>query len=140
MSYLIDTDEVINYLRARQPDATRIGALIETQFQLFISLITYYEIYDGIFRSKNVDRAEAGFLRLLQRVDILSMDEDLMRLAARFRGQLETGGQRIGDADTIIAATAIHLDLTLVTRNARHFERISGLRILSDHMESSSTQ
>jgi predicted nucleic acid-binding protein len=63
VSYLFDTAEVINYLRASQPDATRIGSLIETQFQLFISLITYFEIYDGIYRSTNPDKAEPGFLR-----------------------------------------------------------------------------
>lgn len=31
------------------------------------------------------------------------------------------------DPDLLIAATALHHDLTLVTRNRKHFERIPGL-------------
>lgn len=32
----------------------------------------------------------------------------------------------IGDGDTLIAATALHHHLTLVTRNRRHFQRVQG--------------
>jgi len=35
----------------------------------------------------------------------------------------------IGDFDILIAATALHHDLTLVTRNRRHFERIPNLAL-----------
>ncbi|MDQ2810105.1 MAG: type II toxin-antitoxin system VapC family toxin [Chloroflexota bacterium] len=37
----------------------------------------------------------------------------------------------IGDADTLIAATALHHDLTLVTGNRRHFSRIPNLTLLT---------
>jgi tRNA(fMet)-specific endonuclease VapC len=37
----------------------------------------------------------------------------------------------IGDSDIWIAATALQYDLTLLTNNRRHFERIDGLRIES---------
>ncbi len=36
----------------------------------------------------------------------------------------------IPDFDVVIAATALAHDLTLVTRNRRHFDRIAGLAIL----------
>ncbi len=35
----------------------------------------------------------------------------------------------IPDADLFIAATALHHDLTLVTRNLKHFERVPGIRL-----------
>ena len=37
----------------------------------------------------------------------------------------------IGDFDLLIAAMALQYDLTLLTNNRRHFERIDGLRIES---------
>ncbi len=40
---------------------------------------------------------------------------------------LERTGQPIGLADSIIAAIAIQHDLTLVTGNLAHYERIQGL-------------
>ena len=38
-------------------------------------------------------------------------------------------GQLIPDLDLLIAATALHHDLTLLTRNIRHFNRIPELRL-----------
>ena len=47
----------------------------------------------------------------------------------QIKSELETAGNRIDDADVIIAATAIENDMTLVTGNIKHFSRITGLRI-----------
>lgn len=44
-----------------------------------------------------------------------------MRRFALLRGELRGRGQLIGDPDILIAATALHRDLTLLTRNHRHF-------------------
>ena len=38
--------------------------------------------------------------------------------------------QVIGLIDTFIAATALHYALPLLTLNTRHFERVSGLKLL----------
>ncbi len=45
------------------------------------------------------------------------------------RAQLEKQGTPIGSLDTLIAAHALSLDLTLVTNNIREFERVSGLKV-----------
>jgi tRNA(fMet)-specific endonuclease VapC len=37
----------------------------------------------------------------------------------------------IGDCDLLIGATALRHNLTLLTNNRRHFERIDGLRMES---------
>jgi predicted nucleic acid-binding protein len=37
----------------------------------------------------------------------------------------------VGDLDLLVGATAIHHDLTLLSNNRRHFDRIEGLRIES---------
>ena len=44
---------------------------------------------------------------------------------------LRRQGQLIPDLDLLIAATALAHDLTLVTRNRHHFERIPDLRLHS---------
>lgn len=45
------------------------------------------------------------------------------------RWQLEQKGIKIGDMDTLIAATALEEDLILVTGNTNHFARIPGIKI-----------
>jgi predicted nucleic acid-binding protein len=48
---------------------------------------------------------------------------------AETRALLRRRGELIADFDLLIAATALHHDLTLLTFNLRHFERIPELRL-----------
>ncbi len=50
-------------------------------------------------------------------------------LYAEIRVALEASGQRLDDPDLRIAAICLAHDLTLVTGNVRHFERVPGLRV-----------
>lgn len=45
----------------------------------------------------------------------------------RIRAELERRGTPIGPLDTLIAAHAVSLGITLVTNNTREFERVSRL-------------
>ncbi len=128
MTYLIDTDWVADHL-ANRPVATRLLASLIGD-GIAISLVTYGEIYEGILYSlRHPQTLEIAFLEFLRRCPVLPLNEAIMRRFAGIRGRLRRRGELIGDADTLIAATALHHDLTLVTRNLDHFRRISDLRI-----------
>jgi tRNA(fMet)-specific endonuclease VapC len=127
MSYLIDTDWVADYLKGRQAAVDLIDGL--TSQHTGLSLITYGEIYQGIYYGTDPELHEATFLKLLRVVEVIGLDEEIMCRFARIRGSLRKAGQPIGVPDVIIAATAIHYGLALVTRNRRHYERIPGLKL-----------
>jgi predicted nucleic acid-binding protein len=76
-----------------------------------------------------VRRAERIFLEFLRTVPLLPLNRSIMRRFARLRGELRQRGQLIGDPDLLIAATAIEHKCQLVTRNLRHFSRISELEL-----------
>jgi tRNA(fMet)-specific endonuclease VapC len=130
VTYLINTDRTIDFIKGRD-DAIRLLTTLATE-PLSISLITYGEIYDGIYRSMNPVKQESVFLRLLGWIEVLGFDEAIMKRFARIRGDLRVIGQSVGDADILIAATAIHHDQTLVTRNQKHFQRIPGLKLVRE--------
>jgi tRNA(fMet)-specific endonuclease VapC len=44
---------------------------------------------------------------------------------------MATAGTMLDDFDLIIAATALALNLTLVSNNERHFARIEGLKLVN---------
>jgi len=48
---------------------------------------------------------------------------------AKIRSALENKGLGIGPMDTLIAAQAVRLGATLVTRNTREFSRVPGLKV-----------
>lgn len=59
----------------------------------------------------------------------LEFDADAALRAGMLQASLERAGRIIGVEDIQIAATALRNDLTLVTRNTRHFESVEGLKI-----------
>ena len=60
---------------------------------------------------------------------LLAVDGAVARQAARIRRNLRLSGSLIGDFDILIAATAFRHRIPLVTDNADHFGRISGVKV-----------
>lgn len=129
MKYLVDSDWVADYLKGRQQAVDLIARLGEEG--LAISMITFGEIYEGIFYGGNPRENERGFLQFLRFVDVVPLNRLVMKRFARIRGELRHRGQLIGDPDLLIAATALQHDLTLLTRNLSHFQRVPELKLYS---------
>jgi tRNA(fMet)-specific endonuclease VapC len=127
VNYLIDSDWVIEWLKGRQPAIALIDSLRNQD--LAISLVTYAEVYEGIFFGRDPVAAEQGFREFQRDVSVLPLSEPVMLRVARLRGELRREGRLIADADLLIAATALDDDRTLITRNTRHFQRVRGLRL-----------
>ncbi len=130
MRYLVDSDWLAEYLKGR----AEAQALLDSLFPegLAISIITYAEIYRGVYFGTQRRRHEEGFRTLLQLVPVLSLTRPIARRYATLRGQLQQEGRLIDQPDLFIAATALQHDLTLVTRNLRDFARIPGLLIYGE--------
>lgn len=129
MSYLIDTDYVVSYLRGRQPGVDLITSLLRARDRVAISSITYGEVYEGIYYGSDPEANERNFRELLRVAQVLVPNRRAMRRFARVRGQLRAHGRLIDTADLLIAVTALEHDLTLATGNFRHFERVPDLKL-----------
>ena len=62
---------------------------------------------------------------------MVPLDDAACRVFGEERARLREEGNLIGDMDILIGATAISCNLTLLTNNRRHFERMQGLNIVS---------
>jgi tRNA(fMet)-specific endonuclease VapC len=127
VKYLVDSDWVADYLNGRTAAVSLPQSL--AQEGLAISILTYGEIYEGILFGSQRRRHESGFRNFLRVADVLSLNQGVMRRLAQLRGSLRQQGQLIGDIDLLIGATALQHDLILITRNRRHFQRLSGLLV-----------
>ena len=127
MSYLIDSDRVAEFLKGIPSTIRLISSL--PQDELAISLITYGEIYEGIYFGTDPRKHEQGFLIFLRLVRVLPLNKRIVKRFAQLRGNLRSQGQMIGQMDLLIAATALTHNLILVTGNKRHFARIPGLNL-----------
>ena len=97
--------------------------------RICISSITYAELCYGVAhsarRAANARELEAFRLDL----DILPFDPDAAAHYGEIRHALAKRGQPIGANDLLIAAHARSAKATLVTNNAREFERVPKLRV-----------
>ena len=125
---LPDTDYVVNFLQGRSDTVPFVNSLTDAGTAR-LSAITVAEVLEGIFFGRNPVAAERAFQTWLRSVPVLVVNQDVARNFAHLRGELRQLGQLIQDMDLLIAATALHHDLTLVTRNQRHFGRVPNLRI-----------
>lgn len=135
--FLLDT-VTISELRKRSPAASVLAWVRERrEEELFLSVVTVGEIQRGIAAKRAGDPGFAGELArwldtLLQLYGdrILPMSADI----ARRWGELSWQAGHSG-ADLVIAATAFQHQLTVVTRNVRHFEPI-GVPVVNPFVDS----
>ena len=78
----------------------------------------------GAFKSDNTPKNLSLVDSLKERLKLLVLTEDSVKLYGEIEAVLENCGQVIGDLDVFIASTAISNDITLVSGNERHFNRI----------------
>jgi predicted nucleic acid-binding protein len=128
--YLVDTDVI----SARAPSravasAEFAGWMDRNSERLFISTITVAEIEDGIAKARREGArrkasALASWLETIVHLyndRIIAFDIAAARIAGRLSDRARGKGHSPGFPDLAIAATAMAHQLTVLTRNLRHF-------------------
>ena len=126
--WLLDTS-VLSMLAPGTP-ATEIADWMRAHTdRLFLSAVTVAEIEQGICKLRRLGSSErAGRLTtwletiLEDRGErVLAFDTTTARIAGAISDRATALGRHPGFADVAIAATAARSDLTVLTRNTRHF-------------------
>ena len=124
---LFDTTFLIDYEREikRSRPGSAHGFLVQhPNAPLYISIISVGEFGEGFAPTQQQDCQTC-----LRHYTVLDLDRDIAWTASQIARQLRSSGTLIGENDVWIAATALHHNLALVTNNAQHFQRISGLKV-----------
>ena len=124
-TFMLDTDTVSFALRGRGQVATRL--LDHRPSEICMSSITLAELRYGadMRRSRKLHRLIDTFGEAMA---VAPFDRVAADRFGAIAASLARKGVSIGGFDTLIAAHALALGLTLVTNNSRHFERVAGLK------------
>jgi len=100
---------------------------------VFISVVTVSELLMGVHRADNESRRNrrSAFVEaIIDGISALDFTTDVARTHAQLHARLMAAGKLIGAHDMIIAATALHHDLALLTDNADEFRRVPDLKVV----------
>ena len=123
--FMLDTDTVSWALRGQGAVPTRL--LAHRPSQLCISSITLSELRFGA--DAKASRKLHGLIdTFVLSVAVMPFDQAAADRFGPVASALAKRGEPIGTIDTLNAAHALSLGLTLVTNNAKHFQRVGGLK------------
>ncbi len=129
-AYLLDTNICVLLLKSRSAvveHVRRVGSA-----NCFVSEIAVAELLfgveKGVEKADNPEEVRRGTDAFLSSLQVLPIGPAL-RIYATEKRRLQLLGQGIDDFDTLIAATALAHDLTMVTNNTKHFNRFPALSL-----------
>lgn len=123
MKYLVDTNIIIDYLRDYIPTVALVDKLlIETSAEVYLSAISNLELRLG--SSIMEEAVQEKINAFIARCYIIDITLDVAVMAGDLKRE-----RKADISDALIAASCIINDLTLVTRNRKHFKDIPMLKI-----------
>jgi predicted nucleic acid-binding protein len=128
--YLLDSAPLTALLHSRPRAVSLIRPWME-QHEASTSILVYGEVVEYLSGFEDVSHRQDALRILLREVAPLFLTYPILERYAQIRRQLRPpyGPGLIGDIDTLIAATALEGDLTIVTAD-EDFRRVPNLRLI----------
>jgi predicted nucleic acid-binding protein len=121
MSALADTTVLVDHLRGSE-DAQRVVFNVAANGRLSVSRLTLVELASGMRAAQR-----RPFEALMKFLDVVEVDELIGVRAQELAREWGPSHRAIDAIDYVIAATAEHRRLPLLTTNVKHFPMFDGL-------------
>ncbi len=129
--YILDTNTLIEF-NAGTPSVIQHVLAVGVE-RCCMSVISLHELYYGAYYAKTIkeeyfEKEMKMIKKLLEKFAVINLPKSSDAYAL-IKNSLREKGQLIDEFDMVIAGQAIGEQLTVVTDNIKHFERIPGLKI-----------
>jgi len=126
---ILDTDILSAIVSPDCPAAVTEG-LRAVPGPIYTTAVNWAEICYGLARHPSGSRLRERYRRLiLPALEILDFDATCAEFYGPLRSELEARGERLAEADLMVASIALRHRLPLASGNVRHFRRVPGLKL-----------
>lgn len=129
MRLMLDTNTCIALIKRKPVHALQKFSEYQVG-DIGISAVTLAELRYGVSKSQHQARNQTALDEFMLPLEVAAFDEQATVAYGVLRAALEKQGTPIGPLDTMIAAHALSLRVTLVTNNTREFNRVSELMVV----------
>ena len=128
MKFLLDTNICIYLIKQKPPEVLQRFNTNQVG-DLGISSITVAELEFGVQKSQFTQKNQQALEQFLIPLNIVNFDCAAAIIYGDLRATLAKQGTPIGSLDTLIAAHALSLNVTLITNNVKEFDRVPNLKL-----------
>lgn len=121
-TWMLDTNIASHVIKGDQPEIIKRLATLPME-DIVISSVTEGELLYGLAKRGYPKALSERVRQFLLRVDVLPWDRDVTRTYGDLRAACEAKGVTLAPLDMMIAAHAVAIDATLITRD-KAFARV----------------
>ena len=125
----LETSFIIDVIRGEEQVSEIEKQLDKGSEAITVAAPTVMELVKGAELSNKPKSEKEKVHNFLSSLIILNLDKESAMLAGEIEAELRKKGEIIQIEDIMIGAIAKHNSETLITRNKKHFERITNLEI-----------
>lgn len=128
MKFLLDTNICIYIIKQKPVEVLNKFKAYDVG-DIAISSVTVAELEFGVQKSQFPKKNQQALAQFLIPLNVVAFDRPAAIVYGKIRSDLEKQGIPIGSLDTLIAAHALSLQITLVTNNVKEFNRVPNLKL-----------
>jgi predicted nucleic acid-binding protein len=128
---ILDTSFLIDVMNGDAAALETVDEIEAAEVPQRIPAMTLQELYIGVGMSELPEQERREIERIIEARPVVPTSAAIARKAGRIDGELRAAGEPIDIGDATIGATAVVCDEPVVTGNPDHFERISGIEVVS---------
>jgi len=133
VAVVLDTD-VVSYLYKRDTRAELYRPHLNDP-PFIISFMSLAELRRWALERNWGETRQQELEEYLSRYFVIHSEDQICARWAEATNSARLAGRPIAASDAWIAATALFLDVPLITHNGRHYSGVSGLRVISEGSE-----
>lgn len=130
---ILDTN-IVSYLMRGKQEAQAYAPHVQGKLTA-IAFITVGEMYYGAEKANWGDKKRKQLETMLRNFVVIPYDHEIARCYGRLVAERKRKGKPIAPNDAWIAACAVRHGVSLITHNAKDFENISTLSIITETIQ-----